>query len=586
MDIEEPPQARVDTAGDTAGDTAQDRADQRAGRGLLRSAVAGQRRLVGAASALFVSHQANEALVPVIVGLAIDEAVATGDGGALVVLLTLLAVVFTVLSFSYRFGARCAEKASEQAAHDLRLRLTHRILDAGGGAETGRLSGELSALATSDTARVGALAFAAPTALAAVAGLGVGALALLLMSVPLGLLILLGAPPLLWLVNLLGGPLEERSEHQQEKAAAAFGVAADLVGGLRVLKGIRAEPAAVERYRGISRESLTATLRSARADAAYEGATLMMNGLFLALVALVGSQLAIRGHLSVGELVAAVGLAQFLMGPLQTLGWFGAELAGGRASAGRIATALNTPAAVTAGTAALPAPMRGELVLSAVTLDALAGLDLTAAPGELLGIAADPGAAAALLRCLGREADPDAGAISLDGTPITDLALADLRRALLVCAHDADLFDGPLLDNVRAESAAGATVLDAALVASTADEVARVLPAGLDTRVGERGRSLSGGQRQRVALARALAADPEVLVLHDPTTAVDAATEARIAEGIAALRRGRTTVIVTTSPVLLAAAHRVVLITGGRAHAAGRHAELVADERYRELVLA
>ncbi|MGQ0630150.1 MAG: ABC transporter transmembrane domain-containing protein [Sporichthyaceae bacterium] len=575
------PNDGADAAHEDSGEDAQDGA----GRALLRATVAGQRRLVTAAGALFISHQANEALVPVIVGLVIDDAVSTGDGGALTGLLVLLAVVFTVLSFSYRYGARCAEKASEQAAHDLRLRLTRRILDSGGGAETGRLSGELSGLATSDTARVGMIAFAAPTALAAVAGLAVGGVALLLLSVPLGLLVLLGAPPLLWLVNLLGAPLEERSEQQQEKAAAAFGVAADLVGGLRVLKGIGAEGAAVARYRAISRDSLHATLRAARADAAYEGATVMMNGLFLALVALVGSQLAIRGHISVGELVAAVGLAQFLMGPLQTIGWFGAELAGGRASAGRIATVLDAAPAVIPGTAQLPAPIRGELLLAGVEIDALVGLDLTVAPGELLGVAADPAEAAALLRCLGREADPVTGRVELDGVAIGDLALTDLRRVLLVASHDADLFDGSLLENVRAGSPNGTGPLGPVLAAATADEVADALPAGAATRVGERGRALSGGQRQRVALARALAADPEVLVLHDPTTAVDAATEARIAEGIATLRHGRTTVLVTTSPVLLAAAHRVVLIIDGRAHAAGRHDELVAHERYRDLVL-
>jgi putative ABC transport system ATP-binding protein len=124
------------------------------------------------------------------------------------------------------------------------------------------------------------------------------------------------------------------------------------------------------------------------------------------------------------------------------------------------------------------------------------------------------------------------------------------------------------------------------LTAAAADEVVEVLPEGLDTGLGEGGRTVSGGQRQRIALARALAADAPVLVLHDPTTAVDAATEHRIAAGLAALRAGRTTVLVTSSPALLARCHRVLVVDRGEVVAAGDHASLVADSRYREAVLS
>jgi putative ABC transport system ATP-binding protein len=128
--------------------------------------------------------------------------------------------------------------------------------------------------------------------------------------------------------------------------------------------------------------------------------------------------------------------------------------------------------------------------------------------------------------------------------------------------------------------------LDRALAAAAADQVVEVLPAGLDTQIAEQGSSLSGGQRQRVALARALAADAPVLVLHDPTTAVDSVTEARIAAGIAALREGRSTLVLTTSPALLAVADRVVLLDGTR-RVEGSHAGLLATEpAYRELVAA
>jgi putative ABC transport system ATP-binding protein len=125
------------------------------------------------------------------------------------------------------------------------------------------------------------------------------------------------------------------------------------------------------------------------------------------------------------------------------------------------------------------------------------------------------------------------------------------------------------------------------LAAAQVEEVASALPDGMATRLADGGRSLSGGQRQRIALARSLAADPPVLVLHDPTTALDAATEARVAEGLREVRAERTTVLVTTSPVLLAACDAVTLVQDGRVRARGRHAELLdGDAAYREAVLA
>ncbi len=125
------------------------------------------------------------------------------------------------------------------------------------------------------------------------------------------------------------------------------------------------------------------------------------------------------------------------------------------------------------------------------------------------------------------------------------------------------------------------------LAAAGADEVADELPGGVDGAISERGQSLSGGQRQRVALARALAADRAVLVVHDPTTAVDAVTEARIASRLRDVRRDRTTILVTTSPALLAVADRVVLLDGGRITDAAPHADLVRrNATYRTAVLA
>ncbi|MGH8904296.1 MAG: ATP-binding cassette domain-containing protein, partial [Egibacteraceae bacterium] len=254
-----------------------------------------------------------------------------------------------------------------------------------------------------------------------------------------------------------------------------------------------------------------------------------------------------------------------------------------RASAERAAAVLSAPAAVSGGEERPPTPVRGTLVLRHVFHGNLRDFNLEVAAGESVGVVApDPADAVALLECLARTVDPADGEITLDGVALSALGLDDCRRAVLVAAHDADLFEGTLTENVAAAATGEVT---RALAAAAADEVAQTLPHGVDTALTERGRSLSGGQRQRVALARALAADPAVLVLHDPTTAVDTATEHRIAAKLRDLRAGRTTIVVTTSPGLLAVADRVVLVNGGKVVAEGSHTDLSADDRYRRAVL-
>ncbi|WP_394360912.1 ABC transporter ATP-binding protein [Amycolatopsis sp. SB7-3] len=553
-------------------------------RSVLRQAISGQRRQVTLASVLAAGHQGGEALVPVIIGVVIDQAVDGGSVGTLVFWLAVLAVVFAGLSYSYRFAARAAEGASLRAAHDLRIAISRRVLHPGGGAENGKLAGELVNIGTSDAQRVGVVNAVLPFGIAALAGVLVSAVALLRISLPLGLLVLLGTPPLLYLAHLIGKPLERRSEAEQERSAHASGVATDLVSGLRVLKGIGAEPAAVARYRDTSQDSLKATLRAARAKAWHDGAVLALTGVFIAIVALVGGHLASSGSISVGDLVAAVGLAQFLLTPFLIFSWVNGELAQGRASASRVADLLTTPAAVESGDGELPSPAAGNVRLSGVSYGSLRGVDLDIPAGQLIGVvAADPAAATDLLDCLGRAGDPAEGRVDVDGVDLSTVDPERVREVVLVAAHDADLFEGTLAENVHA----GDRPLDEALAASAADEVAAALPDGTGTAVTERGRSLSGGQRQRVALARALAADAPVLVVHDPTTAVDTVTEAKIATGLARLRRGRTTILVTTSPALLSVADLVVVLDGGRITGEGGHAELVRDRAdYRAAVLS
>ncbi len=552
---------------------------------LIRGAFKRRWKYLAGGSFFMMGHQTGEALVPVAIGFFIDRAVGSGNYEELIPGVAILVVVFAGLSNSWRFGAGLLQRAAKGTEHDLRVRIVRRVLDPSA-ADTKRLPGELLSLATVDAERVGRISNVVATASGAFAALAVTTIVLLRISIPLGLLVLFGTIPLIALIQVLGRRLEAHSGSEQAGAARASGIANDLVSGLRVLKGIGAEDAAVERYRLASRASLQATVRAARTQATYQGLNMALTGSFLALVAYVGGRLAAEGEISIGDLIAALGLSQFLIGPMQRLTNVGAMFARGRASAARIASLLGaSDDASVAGRTAEPA-RGGRVTFDNVSIGTLRSVSFEVGPGEMVGIAAaDPADALHLLDLLDGTSQPEEGQVLLDGRPLDAFGAEVHRLAVLVVPHDSYLFAETLIENVRAPAPGPDVVW--AIEASAADEVASNLPQGVDTLLSEGGRSLSGGQRQRVALARALAAAAPVLVLHDPTTAVDSVTEARIAAGIRAARPAQTTILLTTSPVLLAVTDRVIFLDDGVLQSDASHGDMM-DSRadYRELVVS
>lgn len=553
-----------------------------------------QRAPLFGAAVLYSAHQVGEALIPVLIGYLVDTAIAGGRPWGLVWGLAVLACVFLAVAVCFRYGLRLGEHAAFHGAHVVRARLVERVIRRGARGH----SGELTALATGDAQRVGDINLALPRALAAVVGLVAGTVALLRVSVSLGLLILAATVALLVAAHLLGRPLEARSHTEQDRAARACGLAADLVAGVRVLKGIGAQRAASARYRRVSQDSWHAAVRAAGAQSWQEGVMTALTGVLLAVIALVGGGEALDGRITIGDLVAAVGLAQFLIGPLSQFALVNTQLAQGRASASRIGAVLAQPPSVTGGASIVPA--EGEIRFEDVTSASLRGVSFTAARGALTAVVcADPADADALLDCLRRDVDPTGGRITLAGRSLREHTPESIRHTILVAAHDAHLFAGTIADCVAADRgvvAAGGGGDDAradsagdvagAISAAAVDEIIANLPEGVETPMSERGRSLSGGQRQRIALARALAADAPILVLHEPTTAVDPVTESSVAQGVRRYRAGRTTVIVTTSPALVDLAEHVVFIRDGRVIADGTHRALAAGRNgYREVVL-
>lgn len=560
---------------------------------LVRSLRRHRVRVLGSVVG-FCGHQTCETLVPVAIGVVIDGAVVTTDLANLLIGVVGILVLFNVLMFSWRLGGVLSFGAMQRETHMLRVELASRVLDPRG-ARTGKPMGEVLSVATSDAMRAATILRVGPSFVAACCALVVAAVVLLSIDVVLGVVVLIGAPALVALVQVMGPWLTRRNVVQQEATGATTALATDLVRGGRALRGVGAEANAVERYRRSSQRTLLATLAAARTSGVYQAATTLASGLFLALVAGLSGWFAIDGRISVGELITVVGLAQFLGEPVRGLGELGQALAIARSSAGRVVSVLTAPSVNDGGTARVVG--HGGLRVEQVSYRSLDDIDLTIAPGELVGILAyQPADADALLELLaGRvSSDDHTGRVLVDGVPLDEADLGDARAAVLVEQHDVALFAGTIRSNVLAgvSGVLSEAALTDALLACAGDDVVGAHPDGLERHITDRGRSLSGGQRQRLGLVRALLARPPVLVLHDPTTAVDAVTEETIAAGLVRFRHGPggsssdTTVVVTSSPAILGLADRVFVVDNGRVIGESTHAELADnDERYREQVL-
>ena len=531
-------------------------------------------------------HQLGELGVPLLIGVIIDQAVSTGEIDRMLFWIGVLGADFLLLSLGWRFGGRFEFDAMQHEMHLMRCEIAAHILH-DRGARVEQLPGELLSVATSDTDRAASSIRLFGWASSGVLAITFTAIVLLVIDLRIGLILVLGMPVCIGLLQLISPIVTRRSRTEQDIIGKVAALASDLVRGLRPLKGIGAEDQAALRYTEVSQRAKTARIHTATSFGFMFGASSLVGGLFLAVVAGVGGTAAINGDITIGQLVSIVGLVQFLSEPVTIIGEVSAEFGRARASAGRIVNVLATPRIIGLGTQ-VPERAEGMLEVASLTYGPLRGLSFETRPGEVLGIViTDAAASDALMQVLSAEVPKfeRAGEVTIDRRPIEDLSIAALHARLLVAKHHVDLFEGTLRSNI----VAGGGDLNAILAATAADEVARLDPLGIDQLVADRGTTLSGGQRQRVALARALMVDVPTLILQDPTTAVDAITEQRIAAGIRTIRHqdsGRATIILTSSPSLLATADRVIHVIDGAVVSVGNHPDLLREnDEYREAVL-
>ncbi len=556
---------------------------------------------------------------PLIFGRAIDQGIIPGDvdatlkWGALLFAVTLIGATFGILMHTFIVRTwlialyatmKLVTRKAAQMGHVLPRRTP---------------TGEVLSVASADSDEFGALTEILARTCTQVVAYLVVAFIVLSTSVELGVLLLIAAPVLVAAAFPLLKPLHRRQEIERGRNSDLTSLATDIVAGLRILRGIGGERTFGSNYASQSQLARQAGQSAGIWQAGIEAVGVLFSGVFVVLLVWLGTHQVISGELTIGQLISFLGYALFMIYPIQTFFEFAQKLTRATVSARRAIAIFEQKPPWIEASDPQSLPEHGDLV------DELTGF--VAHEGQLtIVVSAVPEDTSALADRLGRYLSTDVEPISHDigegmkgraarqaraereierariaardeerarqrwgvtlgGMDLSEARLTDVRRRILVSDSGSQLFAGTLQDAVDPHARLDRHQAEEALRIANAEDVYDALPGGWQGRLDERGRGLSGGQRQRVVLARAIATDAPVLVLVEPTSAVDAHTEARIAERVADVRRGRSTVVTTVSPLWLHHADRVVLVDDNRAIAEGTHEDLLLDSpAYRRVV--
>ena len=551
-----------------------------------------------------------QAIVPAFLGQALDAGIENGLNGRVWGIGALLLVLFVVYAIGDTMLSYFGVTAWMRTAFDVD-RLVGRQISATGKDLSRQVStGEVATIIASDADYLGKLVQHLPDLLGAAASFLVVAVLMLRTSVSLGLIVILGMPLVAAIVTLVIRPLQKRQAVQREAQSAVTTVTTDTVAGLRILRGIGGEDVFARRYRDASQELRRCGVEVASSQATLMTLQVLLPGLFAAIVVWVAARMAVAGSLTPGGLITFYGYTAYLSWPLWVFTSCVQDYTRAVVGARRLSRLLEVAPAAGSLVERLnldPAaahPVSGDLV------DTGSGLRLKEGRMTAL-VCPDPQVSADMATRLGRFTDAGP-TVTLAGRPLTTMPLEQVRASVVVSGATAQLFTGTLRealdvrsgpdpqqagleDLLRAETerTTGADVdqqvrpqereapgddrlIEAIGIADAGD----VLSEGLAGMITEKGRSLSGGQRQRVALARALLTEAPTLVLIEPTSALDSHTEARVAAQVHRARAGRTTVVVTASPLVLEACDEVVLLdSSGTELLRSTHRELMAMAR-------
>lgn len=509
-----------------------------------------------------------QAALPYILGQAVDEGLEAGIGERLLfwcgMLLAIGAVSIVANAVGHRFDVVNWLKASLNASQ----LIGHHVTKTGSAITKELPTGEVVATVASDALRFGELFAGMARFLGGIVTYIVVGLVLLNSSVALGLTVLIGLPVVAGILALLVKPLQRRQAAQREAQGRLTTLGSDTVSGLRILRGIGGEDVFSGRYRSQSQEVRKRGTAVAQTQSTLDALQVLLPGLFLTLVVFLGAHMAVQGQLTPGQLVTFYGYGVFLTQPLRAATMIVHQGTRAVVASKKMIKVLQVQPDVT-DTGTSQTPPEGSTLL-----DLNSGLEVR--PGQTLAVvAADPDVSAEILIRMARLFDSE-HPVRWGEHDIGSFPVPAVRERIVLGEATPALFTGTLATEVDARGGSTEEQLLQALSHADAHDVLDSLPERLHGEIAEKGRSLSGGQRQRVALARALMTDAEILLLIEPTSAVDAHTEARIAANLRQARAGRTTAIVSASPLVLDQVDEVAYIDGdGVVRARGSHRELL-----------
>lgn len=534
-----------------------------------------QRRIVLTGTFFGIINLLCVAIMPGVLGRGI-QAIADEQQGELRrwVLVALLVGVLQAAAGILRH--RRAVGSWISAATRLQQLVARKAVDLG--ADLPRLvsTGEVSAINSNDVERVARVYDLIPRLSGAIISFFFVSILLISSSPTLGLMVVIGVPLLGLVIGPIIKPLQNRESAQREKLSLSSGLAADTVAGLRILRGIGGEETFLRRFRNASQEVRAAAVRTAKMRALLDGLQIILPGSLVVGVIWVGGNLVSQGELKVGELLSFYGYSAFLMIPLQILTESAQRLTSGTVAARRVMKLLSVENVQQWGNIDFPQDF------SSIE-DTKSGLVVR--KGVFLGVVSDNSLNAdEMVDRLGGYLD--AHSVRVDGLPLAEIERESIRANIYSQEKEPAILSGTIESLFKVSSSGRLRIAEAIESASASDILDSLEGDGYSAEVVERGRTLSGGQRQRLALARTVFVDAPIVILDEPTSAVDAHTEARIAQRLKSIRGDQTTIAVTNSPLILDHTDEVALVVDGKVVARGSHFELIKEnETYRRLVV-
>jgi ATP-binding cassette subfamily B protein len=547
---------------------------------MLRPLVARQWRALAGAAAATVVLTAADLAKPWPLALVVDRLLAhrevpfTLDAADARLLAGLAAVVVALAIAEAAAQYACdlwLQAAGERISHDLRVRVYEHLQRLSLGFHQRRQKGDLVTRVTGDVNAMGDLFSQSLGEMVQAALLATGMTVVLLVIDPVLALISLCTSPVL---AMLSYAYRQRVRSQARVRRAHEGqiasVANEALSAMAVVKAFGSENYESARVREGSERRLAAGVAVARLQARFDGMVGAVRAISTALVLVVGAVRVSHGAISAGELLVFASYTRKAQSPMRSFARELTKVAAAMAKADRVAELLGADDVLPdgdhrGGRAAGDVRLEGVSFGYGDERPVLEGVSLDVRPGERVALMGPSGVGKSTLGALvARFFDPDRGRVLLDGRDVRDCSLEWLREQVAVVLQDTVLFSGTVHENIAYASDATREDVVAAARAAAAHDFIVSLPLGYDTDLGPQGVALSGGQRQRIGVARTILRDPPVLVLDEPTTGLDAASEAAVLDGLQALMRGRTTIVITHSPRLARTAGRVVELGGGR----------------------